>query len=250
MEPTASERSADEITPFSTNEEPYDSGAALKDPAQKAGAELFIAVNIALRNARKLKAELKSRSRKWDQMVREQDMQMAAVERELEEAKGRADAAERAVQSRAAAAEAKANAMVHEVGRELVKRERAAERRTEEARLKCDAQQREIEALRQVILQLGGAAAEAQVPRHSAARVLSPRANAPLAKTPPGLPPGHSGLAGNGSPISPHRRTKLEVLIADLRRVHATVRPIPPAPTPWPPPPALRRARSATRPPP
>ena len=70
---------------------------------------------------------------------------------------------------------------------------------------------REIEALRQVILQLGGAAAEAQVPRHSAARVLSPRANAPLAKTPPGLPPGHSGLAGNGSPISPHRRTKLEV---------------------------------------
>lgn len=128
-------------------------------------AEMTIAVSVVLRISRKLRADVWSeRAERMqqtdasDQVVRDQDQRMSALEHLLDLATVRAAEAEergakagQQAQARVAAAEARSSRELELGQREVLRRERAAERGRDEAELRCEALQAEAAMLRAML---------------------------------------------------------------------------------------------------
>ena len=132
-------------------------------------AELTIAVSVVLWMSRKLRAERMQHTDASDQMVRDQDQRMSALEHELDVANERATTTERLAQARVAATEARASRELELAQREMLKRERTIERRYDEAELRYEALQREAAMLRAMLQAarrtgLGGPSGRAPAP--------------------------------------------------------------------------------------
>ena len=125
---------------------------------QRRAAELTIAVSVALRVARKLRAErsrhAEARAAVEKALIRDRDERVSALEAQLEEANARVDNAEQLAQAEANSRNAAAAAALREeraAQREAHRRERAAERRRDEAELRCETLQTEAAMLRALL---------------------------------------------------------------------------------------------------
>ena len=152
---------------------------------QRRAAELTIAVSVALRVARKLRAErsrhAEARAQVEKALIRDRDERVGALEAQLEEANARVDNVEQLAQAEANSRNAAAAAALREeraAQREAHRRERAAERRRGEAGLRCETLQTEAAMLRALLPK----ELQAQVPR-TPARDRSPKLLWRAAKT-------------------------------------------------------------------
>ena len=154
---------------------------------QRRAAELTIAVSVALRVARKLRAERSRHADASDQAVRDRDERMGALGVQLDEANARADNAEQLAQAQAnstnaaAAAEARGRREHRAAQREAHRRERAAERRRDEAELRCEALQTEAAMLRAMLPKELQAQVPCTPPRDRSPKVLWAAATAQVA---------------------------------------------------------------------
>ena len=154
---------------------------------QRRAAELTIAVSVALRVARKLRAERSRHADASDQAVRDRDERMGALGVQLDEANARADNAEQLAQAQAnstnaaAAAEARGRREHRAAQREAHRRERAAERRRDEAELRCEALQTEAAMLRALLPMELQAQVPCTPPRDRSPKVLWAAATAQVA---------------------------------------------------------------------
>ena len=154
---------------------------------QRRAAELTIAVSVALRVARKLRAERSRHADASDQAVRDRDERMGALGVQLDEANARADNAEQLAQAltnstnAASAAEVRGRREQRAAQREGHRRERAAERRRDEAELRCEALQTEAAMLRAMLPEELQAQVPCTPPRDRSPKVLWAAATAQVA---------------------------------------------------------------------